>query len=268
MTANFHTHCRFCDGKDEPEALVKAALAKGFSALGFSCHSYNPPDEDFCMPQGAAQTYRREIARLKEKYRGQIALFCGIEQDIFSPEPTDGYDYVIGSVHSVQKSGRFLSIDNTAAETKRIVDDFYGGDFDGLAEDYFALVAQVAEKTGADIIGHFDLISKFSEPLGFGESPRFLNAAEQAVKQLVPYGKPFEINTGAMARGIRSVPYPSPAILKIIRKHGGEILLASDCHDKAYLDFGFDAALRLAKAAGFSERLIFTAGGFQKIPIN
>lgn len=265
MKCNFHTHSGYCDGKDAPEELVKAALEKGFFALGFSSHSYTEMDKSFAMSASEAKKYRAEIAALKEKYKGKIELYCGIEQDYFSEQTTGCYDYVIGSVHYVLKNGEYIAVDNTAGIVKDAVDRLYSGDFDALAEDYFALVAKVVGKTNADIIGHFDLVSKYSEKNGYCESPRFLAAAESAVKALIPYGLPFEINTGAMARGVRSVPYPSPEILKMIKKHGGEIMLSSDCHDKNYLDFAFCEATDLARKTGFTRAAIIKKGKIEYI---
>lgn len=260
MKCNFHTHSNFCDGKDSPEELVKAALNKGFFALGFSSHSYTEMDKSFALSPENAKKYRDEIAALKEEYKGRIELYCGIEQDYFSDEPTGCYDYIIGSVHYVLKNGEYIAVDDTARIVKDAVDRLYGGDFDALAEDYFSLVTKAPEKTNADIIGHFDLVSKFSDKNGYGESPRFLAAAEKAIKALIPYGLPFEINTGAMARGVRTIPYPSPKILKIIRKHGGEIMLSSDCHDKNYLNFAFDRAADLARKTGFTRNAVIKNG--------
>ena len=45
----------------------------------------------------------------------------------------------------------------------RDCEECYGGDFLAMAEDYFATEATVIAKTGADIIGHFDLVTKFNE---------------------------------------------------------------------------------------------------------
>ena len=267
IKCNFHTHTSYCDGRDTPEELVKAALEKGFFALGFSSHSYTEMDKDFAMNAEKAGKYRREIARLKEEYKGKIDLYCGVEQDYFSTEPTEPYDYVIGSVHYVLKNGEYISVDTSAEIVKNAVDRLYSGDFDALAVDYFALVSNVVQKTNADIIGHFDLVSKFSEKNGYGQSPRFLAAAERAVKALAPLNKPFEINTGAVARGRRSIPYPSPEILKMIKKHGGKIIISSDCHDKKYLDFGFDSAVNLARATGFSEASCIINGGMKYIKL-
>ena len=42
MKTNFHMHTVWCDGKDTPRAMVESALAKGFSAIGFSSHASFP----------------------------------------------------------------------------------------------------------------------------------------------------------------------------------------------------------------------------------
>ena len=72
MKCNFHTHTNYCDGKDAPEELVKAALKKGFFALGFSSHSYTEMDKSFALSPQKAEKYRAEIAELKEKYKDKI----------------------------------------------------------------------------------------------------------------------------------------------------------------------------------------------------
>ncbi len=267
ITTNFHTHTTFCDGKDTPEEMVIAAIDKGFTALGFSGHSFFEPEKEINMSVEAQKEYIKQITALKHKYKDKIKIFCGIEQDIFSPEPVYPYDYRIGSVHNIFKDGKYYDIDASAESTKNTVDTVYGGDFDAFAEDYFSLFSTVLEKTNADIIGHIDLISKFSETLGYTQSERFLKACENAIIKLVPYNKPFEINTGAMARGARSVPYPTKEILELIKKHGGKIAFSSDCHNKDYLDFGFDKAVELALNTGFYEHAVITENGTQYVPI-
>ena len=266
IRTNFHTHTVFCDGKDTPEELVLTAIEKGFMALGFSGHSYFEGEDDVSMTLPKQAEYIRQIGELKKKYAGTIQIFCGIEQDYFSPEPQFVFDYRIGSVHSLLKNGEFLGVDLSPAYTQRTVQTYYGGDFDAFAEDYFATVSDVLEKTGADVIGHIDLVSKFNEQNGYGESDRYLKAAEKAVKKLAASGKPFEINTGAMARGTKHIPYPSPAILRIIKAYGGKILFSSDCHDKDALDYAFDEVAELAKGIGFCEHGVLTESGIAYVP--
>ena len=97
-------------------------------------------------------------------------------------------------------------------------------------------------KCGADIIGHFDLISKFNEAGAlFDEAdPRYIAASRAAADALLKTGKPFEINTGAISRGYRTAPYPSKALRDYIRQKGGSFLLSSDSHAKESLCCGFD----------------------------
>ena len=49
----------------------------------------------------------------------------------------------------------------------------------------------------------------------------------------------FEINTGAMARGYRTEPYPAQWIVAELRHRGIKRILSSDCHDKSNLLYGF-----------------------------
>ena len=46
--SNYHTHTAFCDGRDEPEAIVREAIRLGCPELGFSGHSHVPFD-DCCL---------------------------------------------------------------------------------------------------------------------------------------------------------------------------------------------------------------------------
>lgn len=267
IKTNFHTHTIFCDGKNTPEEMVVAAIEKGFCTIGFSGHSYFEPEADISMSIDAQKEYIKQVNELKEKYSDKIEIFCGIEQDIFSDEPIFNYEYKIGSVHNIFKNGKYYDIDLSPESTKNTIDTVYNGDFDSFAEDYFSLVGDVLKVTNADIIGHIDLVSKFSETLGFSQSERFLKACENAIIKLVPYNKPFEINTGAMSRGWRTIPYPTPEILTLIKKHGGTIAFSSDCHNKDFLDFGFEKAFDLAISLGFDEHAIITKNGIKYIPI-
>ena len=98
------------------------------------------------------------------------------------------------------------------------------------------------EHTHADLIGHFDLITKFNEgnKLFDEECPRYLDAAFAALDELLKTGRPFEINTGAISRGYRTSPYPSAEIQAYIKEHGGRFVLSSDAHSADALAYGFD----------------------------
>ena len=240
--SNYHTHTVYCDGNDTPEALVLEAIRLGCPSIGFSGHSFTEFDQSYCMSRERTEEYKREVRALKEKYRGQIEILLGVEQDYYSEEPTDEYDYVIGSVHYILKDGVYLTVDWTREQQEEDVKIYYGGDFYAYAEDYYKIVADIYRKTKCDIVGHFDLITKFNQDdaLFDTKDERYRNAALAAVRALLKKSAAFEINTGAIARGLRTEPYPAKFILDEIYREGGEVLITSDCHAKENLLFGFD----------------------------
>lgn len=247
--------------------MVESALDKGFTALGFSCHSHLPFAPDWTVSLEGQEKYIAEIDRLKKLYGDRISIFCGIEQDYFSPPRDKRYEYSIGSVHFLCPDGEFIPLDTSEKIFTNAVREYYGGDYDALAHDYFELVGDVINKTDADIIGHFDLITKYNEKTGQNLSAKYFSLAEEAVKKLIPYGKPFEINTGAIARGHRTSPYPAPEILEMIRDLGGRIIFSSDCHNKDLLDCYYPEAQAEAKALGFKSHCVITCNGTEEIPL-
>lgn len=242
IPSNYHTHTNFCDGKNTPEEMVLEAISLGCPELGFSGHSYLSFGTGYCMSIENTEKYKREIRRLQEKYAGQIKILLGVEQDYFSETPTDDYDYVIGSVHSVYKDGHYLEVDHTKKIFMDDVQKYYGGDYYSYAEDYYALVADVYRKTKCQIIGHFDLITKFNEgnALFDTQNPRYQAAANKALEALLEAPVILEVNTGAMARGYRTQPYPSQDLLSRWLEAEKKVHFSSDCHDAKNLLYGYE----------------------------
>lgn len=268
--ANYHTHTKYCDGKNTAAEMAKAAFDKGFTHLGFSGHGYTDFDQSYCMSKENIQNYLRDIAAVKAEYAGKMEVYAGVEQDCFSTEPTDIYDYAIGSTHYVYKDGLYHTVDESEEKTNAIVREFFGGDFLKYAAAYFEAEAQVVTKTKPDIIGHFDLISKFNEGNKYFDMDekayRFL--ALEAMEELLGTGVPFEINTGAMYRGLRTEPYPSYGLLKELQKRGGEIVLSSDSHDCDSIGFAFREVAQACREFGFRYTKIWTPEGMKEIPLD
>ena len=265
---DLHTHSVFDDGGATLEQMVRAAVKKGLSAIGLSCHS-PIENEDWTVPETRMQDFLQESARLKEKYRDNIRVYCGVEYDLCSEIELSGFDYVIGSLHStVTPKGSFYA-DYSAEIARDGIDRFFAGDADAAAEAYFAQYRAVAENPEIDIVGHFDLITKFDEQgrLYDAESPRYQAAARAAMRELVEAGKFFEINSGAMSRGYRTEPYPARDLLEYLRSIGGKICLTSDAHSVKGVGFAFRQSLELAKDCGFSELWFLTEQGFAPVPI-
>jgi len=239
---DLHTHTNFSDGKNTPEEMVLAALEKNMACIGISDHSYTKMDASYCLQREQITEYQRMIGQLKEKYRDRIQVLCGIELDACSDISTQGFDYVIGSVHHVDVENDSVPVDWRADLIVKGVEKYFGGDIYALAEAYFRKAATFAQKKGIDIIGHIDVMTKFNEQtlLFDTEHPRYKQAWMDAVDELLTLSVPFEINTGAISRGYRTTPYPEFAIAKYIRSRGGRLILSSDAHSTKDLCFEFE----------------------------
>jgi len=250
---DFHVHTSLCDGRDTPAAMAEAAWREGLTALGFSGHAHTPFDESWCMSVENTARYRAEVARLREEYRGRLSIRCGIEQDLYA-DPPAGYDYVIGSVHYLKKDGVCLPVDESAALLRQAAAEHFGGDLLALCEAYFEAVGTVAEQTGCDIIGHFDLVTKFNETgaLFDERDPRYVAAWQRAAERLLAAKVPFEINTGAMSRGYRSQPYPAEPILLWLRDRGASFVLSGDTHSAGTLCYDFERQEKRLAALGIT----------------
>ena len=236
---DLHMHTVWSDGQNTPEEMVQEAIRKGMETVGISDHSSGDPC-GMKLEQNTA--YKAEIARLKDKYAGQIRVLCGLERDFLTDDFTE-YDYTIGSVHWLKMpDGRRISIDWTPEKLREGAVKYFGGDMYSLAEAYYEAESRVAEVTKCDIIGHFDLVTKFNEmdPSFDTRHPRYVKAWQQAADALLKTGVPFEVNFGAKSRGYRKEPYPAPEIREYIRAHGGKMLLSSDAHTKENIAFGFE----------------------------
>ena len=238
---DYHVHTVFSDGKNTPEETVKAAIEKGVKELGVSDHSYTFFDESYCIKREKIADYKREIARLKEKYKGEIKILCGIEQDYYSAESIDGYDYAIGSAHYIKAGEEYLPIDESEKEFMAIAENYFGGDYYAFAGEYFNTVAGFSERCDIGVIGHFDLISKFNGNGKFFDEhdKRYIKSWKAAADKLIAAGKKFEINTGAISRGYKGQPYPADAIREYIKSKGGKFTFGSDSHSADNICFGF-----------------------------
>ena len=175
-----------------------------------------------------------------------LIVLCGIEQDMHAPLPTSDYDYVIGSLHYVNTIDGKVPIDSSEQIFTRCAKQYFGGDYYALAESYFENVANVAEITKCDIIGHFDLISKYNENGKYFDEdhPRYVKAYTKALDRLLKANVP---------RGGKSTVYPNKKMRDYILSTGGKFILSSDSHSKENIAFGFDEARKLVP----EESLVF-----------
>lgn len=240
--SDLHTHSNFCDGNNTPEEMVISAITKGLKTIGIVVHSYVEFDEKYCVKKSGEKEFISVMKELKGKYRDKIQVLCGVEQDAFSNTSTEGFDYVIGSSHYFNVGDKYLNVDHSPERFISVVKEYFNGDYYNACESYFSNLINSPFMKDADIIGHFDLISKFNEgdKLFSSKHPRYVDAYESALNHLLKYKKPFELNTGAISRGYKKFPYPAKNQIDKILSAGGKLVLSSDAHRVENLAFMFE----------------------------
>lgn len=268
---NLHTHSIFDDGQNTLEEMILAAKAAGLTSLGFSVHTPMPFDDGWgwTISQERLPDYQAEVQRLRERYLGEIAVYCGAEWEMLSDQEFSGYEYVIGSMHHILWEGEAYSVDAAAEHSARYLERVFRGDTETAAEAYFRQYETLAAVAEVDIVGHFDLLTKFNEQMQLynPDSPRFQKAAEQAMDTLIAQNKIFEINTGAISRGYRTAPYPSQTLLEKLHARGARITISADAHRTQDVAFGFAEAEALACACGYREAWQFDGAQFIALPL-
>ena len=238
---SLHTHTSYSDGKNSMEEMVLQAISSGFKRIGFTDHSFVTCDAEYCMAYENYDAYKKEARMLKEKYADKIEILCGIEQDYYSDYPAEGFDYVIGSVHFIKIDDDYIGIDWGGEEGTRTIQaaakKYFNDDIYALLEYYFETISSVVEKTGADIIGHFDVIRKTNEQLPFfdPENERYIAAWKKAVDILITKNVLFEINVSPLLNKTLSVPHPAYDIQAYIKEKGGKMYYTGDCHSTVRL---------------------------------
>ena len=251
---NFHTHTTFCDGKSTAEEMVRAAIEKGFTHLGFSGHVYTSYDESCCMLD--MQSYREEISRLKEIYDGKIKIYCGIELDALTGKP-DGYEYYIGSAHYIDSTGICYPVDHSKGRLEEAI-IAYGGDIKKVYKEYYSNVVKVIKEHKPSFVGHIDLITKFNEDGSmFDETSKdYRETVMDTIDEILKYCNVLEMNTGAISRGYKTLPYPAKWILKELAGKDCRILISADAHSADAIDCGFEDAYELAVECGLKNKII------------
>lgn len=265
MLTNLHTHTTFCDGKSTAEETVLSAIEKGFSSLGFSGHGYTDFDLSYCMKDISG--YRAEIIRLREKYKDEIEIYLGIEEDIGCWQKREDFDYIIGSSHYVERGGVYSHLDSSPEWLEKTVAMFDGDAMAmAMAESYYSTLVTYIKRRKPDIIGHFDLLTKFEEKAThyFLSNAEYHKMSEKYLREALRADCIFEVNTGAIGRGWRTAPYPHENLLRIIKAEGGRITLTSDCHHADNLDCFFAESRKMLRDIGFEYICTLSKGEWMK----
>ncbi len=261
---NLHTHCRYCDGKEEPEAYVQEALRQGFATLGFSSHAPVPFDNTFAIRDSVElKNYAAEVRRLQQVYADRIAIRLGLEIDYipgvldhFGPLTAEaGLDFTIGSVHLVNAepgSTDLWFIDGPRQETyDEGLQRVFGGDVRRAVTAFWRQTCEMIERTRPTIVGHFDKVVMHNCGRWFSaDEPWFRDLAMQTVSLIAELGLVAEVNTRGLYKGRHNDFYPSQSLLKEMNIRNIPVVVSTDAHHPSDLA-RFEGAFEMLKSIGY-----------------
>jgi histidinol-phosphatase (PHP family) len=260
---NYHTHSHYCDGKAEPEAYLVKAIEKGFPACGYSSHAPVPFDTKWNMKQERLPTYLEEISRLREKYRGRIQVYTGLEVDYIGGlwgfhHPFFNnlkLDYTIGSVHFMDalSEGIPWTIDGSSEEFFRGFESAFHQDVRKLVTRYYELVREMVLKDSPTIIGHLDKIKMHNRHRIFlnEEEGWYRDCVEDTLDLIAAKGSIVEVNTRGTYRYDQPDLYPGKWILERIYRKKIPVMINADAHLPEEIDSGHVFAAGILQDIGF-----------------
>ncbi len=257
MPVDYHIHTKRCGhATGEMAEYVRAAKGRGLVEMGFADHIpmyFFPPesrDPEIAMPEQELPDYVAEVRALQEEF-APFPLKLGIEAD-YTPGMEKAlkavidrfdFDYVLGSVH-------FL--DGWGFDNPKYIEEYGRRDILQIYEQYFAVVQQAAASGMFDSLAHPDLIKK----LGFRPHRDLGYLYEQTVKAIAAADICAEINPAGLRVPAGEI-YPALPFLQLCYRHKVPVTLGSDAHRPEHAGAGFDKAIQLLRAVGYTEVAVF-----------
>jgi len=276
--SNYHTHCGLDDGYGTLEEYVLSALSKGFTSLGFSCHTPGKLVDDWHMKTEDFPYYLEEINRLKQIYSDRIEIYTGLELDyleetgeLVGSQFMEHLDFTIASVHMIKHkmSDAYLSVDGPIEEFTTLLKDNFNNDIKEFVHYYYQLEEKLVSEHSFDILGHCDLIKKHNKDNCFFDAQEqwYTKIADHFLETAAKNHTRIEINTGGIARGATKEVYPSPSMIETCHNLSIPVTLNSDAHESSNLDFFFSSADDLLVQQGYRSIDMLIHGIWQEIPI-
>jgi len=254
--ADYHTHTPLCHHAEGwPVDYAREAVARGIAELGFADHSPMPaalePFDDWRMALADLPRYFEAVGQARVAFP-HLPIRLGLEVDYIAghegwiEELADmaDWDFLLGSVHYIAPG---WDVDNPAHISR-----FQTQPVEEIWRMYFDAYERCIRSGLFDFVGHPDLPKKFGHRPG-GDLRRFY---DPVIAALAETGTAYELNTAGLRKPVGEC-YPSFQFMQLAREAGVPLLINSDAHAPEEVGAGFEAALALVRAAGYTEVVRF-----------
>ena len=260
MLYETHSHTPLCKhAQGEPEEYAEAALRRGLGGLIVTCH--NPMPDGFSpgvrMSPDEWDDYIELVDRARKACTGKIDVRLGLEADFFP-----GYEgwlekqiasadlqYVLGSIHP------FL---------KEYKQRYRRGDPVAFQCAYFETLADAAETGLFDCLSHPDIIK--NEPDLNWDPASIMADVCKALDRIAKTGIAMELNTSGAYKIVEEMN-PFRGMLVEMRERGIPVIIGADAHRPERVGEGYEAALDLLEACGYTYASLVLEGDRRDIDI-
>lgn len=265
---DLHTHhdrCGHAIGK--LETYIHSAIDKGLHYIGISDHSplffhkEDHPRPYYAMAKSEFASYVKEVLHVKEKYKNKIHILLGVESD-FYPQHISLYkqeykkypfDYIIGSVHYVNKKSifdksRWVSLTTDQKKKEK--------------EDYYKLIQDSAKSGVFQILGHIDAMKGYYPEFSTINTP----IIDETLKIISRANIAIEVNTSGKTKDVGGW-YPSNEILERALHYGVDITYGSDAHHPNRIGDDYLQVQKKLKDIGFKEMVYYVEKKRKVVPI-
>ncbi|MCM1135138.1 MAG: histidinol-phosphatase HisJ family protein [Clostridium sp.] len=260
VKADFHLHSSFSGDSTAPmEDMIRRGIDLGLSAMCFTEHL----DMDYVYSNSAEEgmfelntdSYLYELANYKEKYAGKIKLLFGVElgvqphlrRELAIYAKSYDFDFIIASSHLCNRKDPYYP-------------SFYEGrsDEEAYREYFSSILDNLKAFSNFDVYGHLDYVVRYGKTKDKDYCyEKYSDILDKILEILIEKEKGIELNTGAIAYGLKELN-PCTDILKKYKALGGEMItVGSDAHEPAAVARGFEKAAKILTACGFRYYAVF-----------
>lgn len=241
-----HMHTPLCKHAwGEPEEYAEQGLKAGLRGIIFTCHC--PMPEGFWptvrMAESEFDTYVEIVARARERYKGKIDVWLGIESEYFP-----GYERYIEELH--QKADFHFILGSVHWQAKEYLGKFESGTIENFRRTYFDQLAISAETGLYDCLAHPDLVKNYNPDSWCFAIVK--NHVAKSLDRIAATGVAMEVNTSGLNKSYSEMN-PGNEMLQMMAQRGIPIVIGSDAHRPVRVGDNFLKALENVKAAGYKE---------------
>ena len=274
----YHTHNKFCDGKNTISEMVKSAVYQGVCAIGISSHAPLKVFNKWSILSTDIDDYLNEIEIAKSQFLNQIKIFSALEIDYI---PNDTYsfdyfrekmslDYTIGSVHLVKNifNNQLWFIDGDKKICQQNFKTIFNNNIKLAISTYYSQIRKMVETQSPNIIAHLDKVVMNTAGALFNESEEWYHEeVMQTLKLIKKSGSILEINSRGIYKNKWATTFPSPKILREANILDIPIIISTDAHSIEEITRGYNQARIIAMEAGYSTQSYFEDGKWNQIEL-